>query len=146
MNKTVRFKSRKDQLFTTVILGTIALLLSTIISFWIDNNSMLLSILCSLISSAVAFFLLWMFFATHYAIDEQKLHYTSGPIKGSINITDIKKLELGETKYVGLKIATARKGIVVHYSTYDELYISPTNNEAFAQALLFVNPDIDVLR
>jgi hypothetical protein len=87
-----------------------------------------------------------MFFATHYAIDNHKLHYTSGPIKGSINITDINKLELNETKYVGLKIATARNGIVVHYNKYDELYISPTNNEAFAQALSFVNPAIQVQR
>lgn len=142
MNKPLHFKSRKDHFFRLVILGTIALLMVTSVSFWMESNSPLFTAINTLICGGISLFLLWMFYGTSYSIKSDTLRYASGPIKGSINISDITKLELNQTKYVGLKIATARKGIIIHYNKYDELYISPANNEEFAAALKAINPAI----
>lgn len=142
MSKTLHFKSRKDNFFTIVILGTIGILLITTISFWLDSNSTLFAVLNTVICGAISALLLWMFYGTGYTLSSHSLHYFSGPIKGSIKIDDIKTLEIGQTKYVGLKIATARKGIVVHYNKYDEIYISPSDNDIFAKALAISNPNI----
>jgi len=42
------------------------------------------------------------------------------------------------TMWSGFRPATARKGIIVKYNKYDEIYFSPDSNESFIQALLGV--------
>ncbi len=69
----------------------------------------------------------------------------SGPIRGSIPIADINQVIKNTTLWVGLKPATARNGIIIKYGDYNELYVSPVNNEKFIDHLLEYNPDIAVV-
>jgi hypothetical protein len=48
--------------------------------------------------------------------------------------------------YVGMKPAFARNGIIVRYNKYDEIYISPPDNNEFVEELLKINPEIEVVR
>ncbi|HET8839525.1 MAG TPA: PH domain-containing protein, partial [Flavobacteriaceae bacterium] len=51
----------------------------------------------------------------------------------------------GETRWCGLKPATAGKGLVVKYNKYDEIYISPKTNDSFVEKLLQLNPKIEII-
>ncbi len=90
--------------------------------------------------------LLIIYFTTSYQIDDQYLRYRSFIFFGKIKIENINKLEVGKTMYVGMKPAFARHGIIVRYNKYDEIYISPPDNNEFVEELLKINPEIEVVR
>ena len=50
------------------------------------------------------------------------------------------------TLWVGTRPATAKNGVIIYYNKYDEIYFSPSDNEAFVAALLEINPEIKVVR
>lgn len=98
-----------------------------------------------LLISAVPAFLLWILLHTYYQLEDGSLKYVSGPIRGSIEVKDISEVIKNTTLWVGLKPATARKGIIIKYEMYNELYISPLDNDIFISKLLELNPDIKVV-
>jgi len=84
-------------------------------------------------------------YTTHYLVDENRFSYRSLFFSGVIEISNIKKMEVGKTLWVGLKPATAMAGIIIHYNSFDEIYISPENNKDFVHTLLEINPSIQVV-
>ena len=46
--------------------------------------------------------------------------------------------------WAGLKPATATKGLIIRYNTYDEIYISPESNEAFIEDLKKINGNTQI--
>lgn len=117
------------------------LAVSSISSFNVSNNNFSI-IVASIISVTITILLLSITFNTKYTIQKELLKYRSGPFFGNINIADIKELKLNTTKYIGLKIALATKGITIKYNKWDEIYISPKEEELFVQELAKINPNI----
>ncbi len=91
---------------------------------------------------AALFYLLWTIFDTHYVISDNKLHYKSALLKGSIEISSIVEITRNRTMFAGLKPATASKGIIIRFNKWDDIYMSPANADAFVQALMAANPAI----
>lgn len=91
---------------------------------------------------ATLFYLLWTIFDTHYVILDNKLHYKSALLKGSIEISSIVEIRKNKTMFAGLRPATATKGIIIRYNKWDDIYMSPANADAFVQALMAANPAI----
>lgn len=137
----MKFTSRKDLLFTSLLFGVIVLFVGLIFSliyqgkdwFWASLWLITLSIL-----------LLLIYFDTSYQLTKEHLIYRSGPIRGKINIADIREVEANKTLYVGIKPALARNGLIIKYNKYDEIYISPNTNESFIKKLLELNGEIKV--
>jgi hypothetical protein len=92
----------------------------------------------------VSVFLLWILHGTKYTISKSHLIYNCGPISGKIKLQDIKKIEKEKTLWSGLRPATARNGLIIHFSKYDEIYISPKTNETFLKKLLELHPKVIV--
>ncbi|MGV6944661.1 PH domain-containing protein [Sphingobacterium kyonggiense] len=99
----------------------------------------------TIISALLISMLLIIMYTTSYKIDGEILRYRSFFLFGKVSISDIRQLEVGKTMYVGIKPATAKHGIIVRYNRYDEIYISPENNQEVVQALLEINPNIEVV-
>lgn len=87
----------------------------------------------------------WTWFGTFYRIDATHLYFTSGPFRGKIAVADITQLTCGETLWAGYRPALARKGIVVRYGRWNEIYISPRDQEAFVAELAERNPKIAIV-
>jgi hypothetical protein len=96
------------------------------------------------INLAVSTLLFWIFFGTRYELDKKEIKYFCGPFKGKILIADIKQITKNTTKWVGLKPATARKGLVIKYKKYDEIYISPDDNDTFIKDILKLRANIKI--
>ena len=142
----MKFKSRKDVLYTTVTLGSSSVLIGACLVALAKGNiktdeSWLIPILL-----LVAILLLWMFFGTHYELAGHQLIYRSGPMKGSINLDRIQEVVSGKTLWVGYNPATATKGLIVKYDKTHEVYISPDTNETFIKKLLELKTDIKITR
>lgn len=86
--------------------------------------------------------LLWIYYTTRYWIEQQQLHYRSAFIKGKIDIATITSIQVGKTLWVGLKPALAKKGIIIAYNSYDEIYLAPLDNEELVNELVKINPNI----
>ncbi len=92
----------------------------------------------------VAVLLLWLNFGTEYELNKTELNYKSGPIRGKIEIENIKEIIIGKNLWTGLKPATARNGLIIKYNKYDEIYISPQTNETFVNKILEFNKKIKI--
>lgn len=137
------FKSRKDTFFKTVIIGTVVFLVGLPLYHYLDSGVMPAWPIY-LINLAVIGFFMWFWFGTHYRIDATHIHYRCGPFRGKIAIDAIRELQRNTTMWSGFRPALARKGIIVKYNKYDEIYFSPDSNDAFIKVLLGVREDIPV--
>ena len=88
--------------------------------------------------------MLWLYFGTRYELTQTHLKYKSGPLRGSIQIDQITEIITNKTLWSGLKPATARKGMIVKYGNYDEIYISPETNDTFVKKILELKADIKI--
>jgi hypothetical protein len=80
----------------------------------------------------LALFLLWILpKTTHYTFLDDHLLCQSVGIKKRIYYETFKKIEPSNGLYAGWKMSTAWKCLVLHYNKYDELLISPANEDEF---------------
>lgn len=90
-------------------------------------------------------FLFWLYFGTSYELTKENgLSYRSGPFHGTIGVDRITEIIKGKTLWVGFRPATARKGLIVKYDRFNEIYISPKTNESFIEKLLELNETIRI--
>lgn len=141
----MHFKSRKDPLYTSIFGTIIAFLIFTSVYSISEGNNFWATAISILINVAASILLLWILLGTSYALTQEYLHYKSGPVKGKISVETIRSIEVGKSMYIGLKPATASKGIIIRYNTYDEIYISPDDNESFTKAIASINPNIEII-
>jgi hypothetical protein len=133
--------------FTLALMWTIALGLFIVIfikkpdaqepSIYIFNAIMITIVLA----------LVWILLDTKYILKENKIFYNSGPFRGSIAIDSIKKIthHSGIIVPVTFKPALNTKGLIIHYNSYDDIYISPKQEDLFLEELLKVNSNIEVI-
>lgn len=141
----MKFESRKDILFQLLGLALIVFLIG-IVLFPIFTNGLenYKFIWPNLLIIAVVAFLIWTGLGTSYELTDHELKYKSGPLRGTIEIEKIREIIVETTLWSGLKPATARKGLLIKYDKYNEIYISPKTNESFVEKLLEMNPSIKV--
>jgi hypothetical protein len=91
--------------------------------------------------------IIWILLDTKYSINEEILYYYSGPFRGKININSIRKIEhhSGLIVPVTYKPALDTKGLIIHYNSFDDIYISPEEEDVFLEELLKINPNITVV-
>ncbi|UNZ00272.1 PH domain-containing protein [Zhouia spongiae] len=141
----MKFNSKKDVLFSFIILGTNAFLIGITIAGMIngemkkDEYWVLIPIL------AVIGLLFWMYFGTNYELSEENgLLYRCGPFNGKINVNRITEIIKGKTLWVGFRPATSKNGLIIKYDRYNEIYISPKTNESFIRKILHLNKNIKI--
>jgi hypothetical protein len=145
MSNTHRISSRKDTVFTVVMGATVLFCFALAIPLLSQPLTKE-----TVIGGAVIFssngLLLWLWLGTSYTLSDTHLGWKSGPLHGSIPLKDIKKITVGKTLWVGMRPATALGGLIIHYQAYEEIYISPKDQEAFVALLESRVPDLKVLR
>ena len=137
----LKFKSKKDKLFTAITIGIVVFCIGIIIKTGFATGLDKWSVLILLL---VCGFLLWSYYGTYYELTQKQIKYNCGPIKGKIEIKEIREVIKGKTLWVGLKPATARKGLIIKYGKFDEIYISPQTNDEFINRLLELNDAIKI--
>ena len=140
----MKFESKKDTLFTILVLGINALCIGIVIHVLFIKETVTQDYWGALIIVAVVLLLFWIFYGTHYELTKDALIYKSGPIRGKISINRITEIEKGKTLWVGLKPATSQKGLIIKYDKYNEIYISPKTNDAFIKKILELNSNIKI--
>jgi len=125
------FKTKIDWVYKTVIAFVF---IAWIISLFLNYNGkqFLLPIFTNSIFFALLIaFLIFSIKYTSFSLTEDKLICKTLFIKREIEYNRIRKIEKQTSIYSGVKIATSFKGIVVYFDKYDDILISPENEELF---------------
>jgi hypothetical protein len=142
--KPLKFKSKKDFLYQLITLGVVGFCLSMVVVEGMDTGLDKWNFITINTLLLVSGFLLWIYYGTSYELTQTHLKYNCGPIKGNIEIKEIREIIKDKTLWVGLKPATARKGLIIKFGKYDEIYISPEKNDEFINHILELNDAIKI--
>ena len=137
------FKTKKDYTFLLVFL--FVFLLYTCISIFIiiyENDYSVIGAFI-VILTLLAGLLISIYKTTFFRLDENYLFCKSLIFTKKIPYSSIRKVEKQQGIYAGIKFSTAWKGLVVHYNKYDELLISPDNEEIFLEK---INEQMEAIR
>ena len=141
------FNSSKNNLTIGVLWFTVLLLLVTPFLPNTNEISEIADAIGIIILYLISALLIWMLVDTKYKIAAENLSYCSGPIRGSIEINQIRKIERWNKWHVTsvLKPALDKDGLIIYYNKFDDIFISPKNKEDFINALREINPEIEVV-
>lgn len=136
------YKSRKSLLFQIIFMIAITLLIGITLKILLEFDNakivpLIIIVLCLVL-------LVWAYLGTFYKISDTHFHYQSGPLRGKIAVKKIIELNTNTTMWIGMKPALATKGIVLKHTQFNEIYISPENQEEFVTELVKTNPNIKV--
>ncbi len=105
------------------------------------------SLIPILILSGFLLFLFSILYATtYYKIENEQVIISMFFYKTKINISEIRRIKHSNSliKTNLYKPSFHYKGIEIEYNKYDDIFISPKNNELFINQLLQRNPKIEI--
>jgi len=138
----IRFESKRDWTFPFVW-GLLSIIYSIVGIVIIANggNYSELIVLAVVWALQGTFFYLFLR-TTFYTIDEEYLVCHIFGFKKRIRLSEIRRIEPQKGFYSGLKINTAWKGLVVSYGKWDEILISPAQEQLFIETIKAKNPTL----
>ena len=138
----IRFESKRDWTFP-FIWGFLSIIYSIvgIVIISSDGNYSELIVLAVVWVLQGTFFYIFLR-TTFYTIDEEQLVCHIFGFKKRIRLSEIRRIEPQKGFYAGLKINTAWKGIVVSYGKWDEILISPAQEQLFIEMIKAKNPTL----
>lgn len=140
------FRARTDALFNGLMIFSIAVCVIPMWPLLRSGISGINALIAFVILAATTLMMIAFYTHTYYRIEGNELRWRSSILFGKFSISSIHKVAVNQTLWVGTRPATARNGVIIYYNKYDEIYFSPSDNEAFVAALLEINPEIEVVR
>ena len=140
------FKTRTDALFKGLMIFSIAICVIPMWPLLRSGISGIEALIAFVILAATTLMMIAFYTHTYYRIEGNELRWRSSILFGKFSISSIHKVAVNQTLWVGARPATAKNGVIIYYNKYDEIYFSPSDNEAFVAALLEINPEIEVVR
>jgi hypothetical protein len=127
----MRFKTKVDWFYKSIILFLLAVFIVGVVSIYQDENTFE-AVIFGLVFLLIISFLIAAIFTTHFTFESDHLLCKYSFWKHKIPYATIKKIERQESVlYGGWKMSTAVKGLIITYHRYDELLISPENEDEF---------------
>ncbi|WP_409151312.1 PH domain-containing protein [Sphingobacterium sp. BS-2] len=137
------YKSKWDNFYLLILYAILIPVFTGILAISKAPLSKYLTVLSTLVACILVFYLI-TYFTTSYKINSGYLRYRCLIFFGKVKIESIRRIEVGKNLYSGMRPATAMKGLIIYYDKYEEVYISPVDNEEVINALQKINPEIEV--
>lgn len=110
-------------------------------SYWIEEESGMF--VPFLICWGCAGLVWWVAAKTYYLIDDTHVKYFCGPFRGKIEISKIRKIEYHDGWYIPTyKIGMDKKGVVIYYNKFDDIFLSPLELDDFIHKIMEKNPQV----
>lgn len=138
----IRFESKKDFSFP-IIWGFVFVVYAGVgigIVYTDGDYSALYTLAAIWLGIGLLFYALLT--TTFYTVDDDHLVCHTMGFKKEILLSEIRKIEPQNGFYAGLKINTAWKGLVVKYGKWDEILISPAQEQQFIETIKTKNPTL----
>ncbi|WP_438313148.1 PH domain-containing protein [Sporosarcina sp. FA9] len=86
--------------------------------------------------------LVWMWFGTGYRIGNVTIKIENGPFRSKVTINEIKKISKRRSLLATPALSVGR--LVLQCGKYNEILLSPKNENKFIELLLTKNPQIKI--
>ena len=116
-----------------------------ILVYFDDKGGKLPSVIMFGIIATIAAFIFSLPATTHYTFENDSLICRSSFLKRDIPYSSITKIEQHKGLYAGWKFSLSSKGLLINCNKYDELYISPKDQDQFIRDLQEKNTAIKVV-
>jgi hypothetical protein len=141
-----RFYSKKD-LGMGIFLAVLTLfLLFLFLMLFFSQTPIFVKIILSVFTLGWSILLGSFWFNTWYDIEDDLLTCRSGLVIKKISISKIRFISKPKKNYsysyIYMPLALSFSQIVISYNAYDDLSISPADNDEFVNALKSINPNI----
>ena len=106
-----------------------------------------LFIFISLLVGGFTVFIASIYFNTYYQIQEDKILWVTGPIKGHIEIIKISRLKKAKSIWEIdslIKPILSNRPLLLRYTKFDDFPVSPQDEKEFIEELLSKNPSIEI--
>ena len=124
------FKTKVDLFYKLVV--AFVFVLFSIVLYSIDFEEDVFGFYFTLIIQIlILLFLIASALTTKFTLSSTELICETFYWKKRIQLDTIRKVEKQTSLFAGWKISTAYKGVIITYNKYDELLISPENEEKF---------------
>jgi hypothetical protein len=124
------FKTKVDLFYKLVV--AFVFVLFSIVLYSIDFEEDVFGFYFTLILQIlILLFLIASALTTKFTLSSTELICETFYWKKRIQLDTIRKVEKQISLFAGWKISTAYKGVIITYNKYDELLISPENEEKF---------------
>lgn len=141
-----RYRSSIDWVFYSAMIIMVLLTIGLPILVYFDDEGGKLPVVIMFgIVGTIAGLIFSLPGTTHYTFEKDSLICRSSFLKRTIPYSSINKIGKQKGLYAGWKFSLSSKGLLIAYNKYDELYISPTDQEQFIEDLKRSNPSIEVL-
>ena len=131
----MRFKTKKDSSFVLFFLFAFLLYSGIVIFSIITENDYTVIWPFSGVLLILALLFYSILKTTYFVLEKEELICKSLFFKKTIPYSEIRKVEKQVGIYAGIKFSTAWKGLIVHYNKYDELLISPEQEDEFIKQI-----------
>lgn len=135
------YRSKKGTLIVSILTAAIII---PLLLLGYDYQAVSTQPILFLLLSIPLLLSIWLYIDTSYHLSGNSFHYRSAFLRGKIDVSRIRKLENNKTMWAGIKPALATGGIIIHYNTYDRIYVAPENNEELINDLSRINPSIEI--
>lgn len=138
-----RFLSTKNKITQIILWSIVIVMTALLVNGLLMDDMPLLPIVILGLSIGV---IIWILLDTRYVIKTKFLLYRSGPFRGRIDITKIKKIKLHSGLFVpvSMKPALDTNGFIITYNQYDDVFVSPSHSSIFLEELKKINPNIEI--
>lgn len=127
----MHFITKVDWFYKSIILILLAVFIVGEVSIY-QNENTFEAVIFGLIFLLIISFLIAAIFTTHFTFESDHLLCKYSFWKHKIPYATIKKIERQHSFiFAGWKMSTSIKGLIIYYNTYDELLISPENEDEF---------------
>lgn len=137
-----RFASKVDAWLAALVLGTMLLVLVSVVVSWQQAVTPALHAMTGATLAVVVGLPLWIFADTGYRIDGTELLIRSGPLRWRIPVQDIHQIEASRSWLSSPALSLDR--LRIRYGRARQVLVSPKDRQGFVQALRRCNPGIEV--
>lgn len=112
-----------------------------------NSDSFGLALSMSILALASTWLIASVLINTYYWLDNDKVHWRTGPFKGSIDSNKITKVTRADSLMdisAMVKPCLTAKPLLIRYNQYDDLAVSPKEEEEFLNELRKLNAAISV--
>ncbi|GGG54979.1 PH domain-containing protein [Paenibacillus radicis (ex Gao et al. 2016)] len=140
----MKFVPRRDLWLSIVIWASAILLLASgVTPLFVTGAGIIGGSIIFLVSFALSFLLLWVWYKIYYVLDDSGLFIRNAPFSRKIpyeNIVNVKPVKSWLSS-----AATSSRRLEVYYGNYDSIHISPLEEERFLNELLRRCPQLKSL-
>ena len=129
------------------------ILISSVIITWVATSPIfmgevdVLFFVMTIFASVFTIFIASIYHNTYYYFEDENLVWVTGPIRGKIKISEIRRIEKAKSVWdisSAIKPILSQRPLLLYYSKYDELPVSPKEELEFIHTLVTANPEIEL--